>query len=813
MSLLASPEPPPPARPRCHGSLSEASSRLVDVEGGVLTHELAAKLSPSIVLLVSFNGEVIHSQCAGIVIEHQRLGVSYLTSRDLVTTEDSRFDHSLKIKVHLPNGKVVNASVTDYTMDSNMLFVNTESFPCLQPAYFPPMQVDSSTQLLAASFCRTSGKFLVTAGVLTDSPAGLEIYAGTMWSTCKITETGSGGPLVDSAGNIVGMNQRMTEGITPFVPATQIVEHMYKLGLWQNIPARLNFSSKGYSSLYTIIGNSSQNGSSEGSENKNPDSCAVWCDLNQELASKLSPSIISLASFHGEALQSECTGIVIERNLSSASFLTTGSLFGSVDRNFWDQLTIKVRLPNDELVHGWLQYYSGPPSVAVVITHSLPPSLDLCVVYLGNDMQVESSAELLAVRRCFDSGKLVSTSGSLTGGIHEYERKLSTCKIIKATSGEPLVDCDGNIVGMNYYDGEITTFLQSNLILEFLGPDEGWAASKDPNHTVETQKSSTLHSDGPIEFTDDELSRILSPWRPDGSRNRINAMLVAKGYPLPKFADDGMYLKWFFEEGFGRGSWSKPTRRVASKMSQSVVALASFIVECEDSGEDIKEKKIARQFACTGVFIECNGSTTRILTSASLVTSFGAEKKLHPEWKIEVCLPSKRRVDGILEHYNLQYNVAVVSIEGVRSYRGAKLDGTSQTEVGAQVISLGRGFESSELMATNGALTSERCRFDCEELQMSTCKITKAGIGGPLVDLDGNFVGMNFFDIEQTPYLPRAVIVELVRRFSAERTVPGVVETPVKSKFPSWPVPDPEWFYPSRRIKLPRYTYSEYVLE
>jgi hypothetical protein len=63
----------------------------------------------------------------------------------------------------------------------------------------------------------------------------------------------------------------------------------------------------GTSSLDTII-SSSQSGSSKGSENENQEPCAfanhgangIWCDLNEELASKLSPSIISLASFDGD---------------------------------------------------------------------------------------------------------------------------------------------------------------------------------------------------------------------------------------------------------------------------------------------------------------------------------------------------------------------------------------------------------------------------------------------------------------------------------------------------------------------------------
>uniref|UniRef100_A0ACD5VS44 Uncharacterized protein n=1 Tax=Avena sativa TaxID=4498 RepID=A0ACD5VS44_AVESA len=291
-----------------------------------------------------------------------------------------------------------------------MLVVTTKFFPDLRPACLPPMQVDSSMDLLAASLCRMSDKFWVTTGRLTDSPAGVE-SPEIMWSTCKITEAGSGGPLVDFGGNIVGMNLCMTKGKTSFVPAKRIVESMHRLGFWtylDNIPTPSKFGSEGTSSIDTIVGSSS-----EGNENKNQEPCAfpileangVWCDLNQTLALKLSPSIISVASFDGETLNSECTGMVIDRELSSASFLTTGSLFGSLHDTLWHDLTIKVRLPNFEVVHGWLHYYSSPYSLAVIVTHSLSPSLDLFVARLGSNVHVESSAELLAVRRCFDSGK------------------------------------------------------------------------------------------------------------------------------------------------------------------------------------------------------------------------------------------------------------------------------------------------------------------------------------------------------------------------------------------------------------------------
>ena len=197
----------------------------------------------------------------------------------------------------------------------------------------------------------------------------------------------------------------------------------------------------------------------------------------------------------------------------------------------------------------------------------------------------------------------------------------------------------------------------------------------------------------------------------------------------------------------------------------------------------------------------CDGSTARVLISASLVRTSGEENNIHPGLKIEVCLWSERRVDGTLQHYDLHYNAAIVSIEGACSYCAANLDEPSKTD---EVVALGRAFESGELMATNGAVTGESSRFDCKELRMSTCTITKAGIGGPLVDFDGNFVGMNFYDMEQTPYLPRDIILEVIRRFDAKRTAAAAVEATEESEFHSWPVPDAYWVYPSRYPEPPR---------
>lgn len=45
-------------------------------------------------------------------------------------------------------------------------------------------------------------------------------------------------------------------------------------------------------------------------------------------------------------------------------------------------------------------------------------------------------------------------------------------------------------------------------------------------------------------------------------------------------------------------------------------------------------------------------------------------------------------------------------------------------------------------MATSGELIFSTGTLDCDFLRHSSCKITKVGIGGPLVTLDGDVLGM-----------------------------------------------------------------------
>ncbi|KAF8694830.1 hypothetical protein HU200_037927 [Digitaria exilis] len=223
-----------------------------------------------------------------------------------------------------------------------------------------------------------------------------------------------------------------------------------------------------------------------------------------------------------------------------------------------------------------------------------------------------------------------------------------------------------------------------------------------------------------------------------------------------------MVLLYNFEDSFGdlyhNGVWKKLGGRVSRKIRQSVVSLASF------SGA-------TRIFACSGIFIHWDGrwdnECQTILTSASLVRNpeypYDGNDEIIEGLRIEVLLPRKKHREGTLIHYNLHYNVALVSVQELCADPQAIFKHGSANWSSKLVAAVGRCFESSDLMASSGKLVPWSGPYDFEKLYYSTCRITKAGIGGPLVDYDGNFMCMNFYDPKVgTPFLFCDDIVDIL---------------------------------------------------
>ncbi|CAN6218254.1 unnamed protein product, partial [Urochloa humidicola] len=85
-------------------------------------------------------------------------------------------------------------------------------------------------------------------------------------------------------------------------------------------------------------------------------------------------------------------------------------------------------------------------------------------------------------------------------------------------------------------------------------------------------------------------------------------------------------------------------------------------------------------------------------------------------------------------------------------------------------------------------------------LTRSTCKITKAGIGGPLVNLDGDVIGMNFYDTKiGLPFLLWGEICKILALFETKSSSDACfwkMPIDVRDKVNRWPVPKPRWCRP-----------------
>ncbi|XP_047044509.1 uncharacterized protein LOC124648862 [Lolium rigidum] len=530
----------------------------------------------------------------------------------------------------------------------------------------------------------------------------------------------------------------------------------------------------------------------------------VWTELSEEVASNLANTVVSLASFsEGNTMFFACSGIIIKNDPDTqiTSFLTSLSLVRSTedDSKLFQNMKIQVRLPDDQVELGWLNFYDLQHNLAVI---NIPRFHTLRVARLDNQRQFECHSKVVAVGRCFNSGKLMATSGMLTDNpSQDYREELaiSTCEITMTGVGGPLINFDGDFIGMNFYTEKETPFLPRNIILELLKQFSeripSWA-KKGPGSTVKRFPiPRSLRGGEKKKDQKPSICTLCDPECQPGLKDQIlNCKCFHARWPYSS-AHVGRRLVNSFEEEFSEIILSELQKEVVSNMSQSVVALASFI-----GGKMC--------FACTGVVIECNESTTRVLTSASLVRTSVIENKVADNLKIIVCLPDNRIIRGTLQHISPNYNIAVVDITGFCCTRAARMSDQVQLKPHGEVVALGRVYSSCKLMATSGVVTSKPSELNCKDLVISTCKITKAGIGGPLIDFDGNFIGMNFYGLEETPYIPMNIILEFLGSFGAQRTI--AIDDHTLNR---WPVPKPFWCYPTWHLSEEEIDVDEFVAD
>uniref|UniRef100_N1QXC2 Protease Do-like 14 n=1 Tax=Aegilops tauschii TaxID=37682 RepID=N1QXC2_AEGTA len=568
-------------------------------------------------------------ECTGICIETSCSDseATILTSRRLVPPT---WPASLTIKVRLPNDQIVTGWIEDPGIYVDFFIVNIKEVSRVDATSLDrDIQFEPHTKAAAVCRCFSSGFLTVTSGLNLASPTSETI-------------AGIGGPLVDFDGNFVGMNSSRTKmEKTAYVRRKQILRFLVFHGMVRNgvfgscLIAHLVYVVCNILPLWIYHG---------------LDATSI-ARLSESRKGALSEQLFSLHVYSpsaGDTKLRECTGICIESSCPGVtSFLTSINLIPLTWRasKITKNLKIKVRLLNDETVTGWI----ADPEIYVDFFIVNVAGVNATHVSLDRDMQFEPYRKVAAVCRNFNSGLLMDTSGVdlASPSALPDQTMFSTCQIDKVGIGGPLVDFDGNFVGMNCSctKERKTPYVRRAAILRFLG---------------------------------------------------VNGMVSVKDV-----VDDA-------------------TRAFLKTMAEHHVTIFK---------EDLQKNLLAQ---------------------------------------IEVCLPNKFRVVGILKGYNLHYNVALVDIIGCWDPHAIQISGRPVTS-SMDVIAVGCLFAYRKLMAVEGkVLIGKQSKFDCTELCVSTCKITKAGIGGPLIDTDGNFVGMNFYDEEETPFLPRDLICRLLLNVNKE---------------------------------------------
>ncbi|KAM3258741.1 hypothetical protein ACQJBY_050499 [Aegilops geniculata] len=499
---------------------------------------------------------------------------------------------------------------------------------------------------------------------------------------------------------------------------------------------------------------------------------SVWSELSKEVTSKISRTVVSLALSDGHSVLFACSGIALQCGMQATRFLTSASLikaFNDKKREGHDSLKIEVRR-NGDVARGLLGYYDLDQGIALV--YIVFVTLGVHPVGLDHQVELLPSMKVLAVARA-NSDTLMATSGILpddsSGSEDGKQLMLSTCKISEAWEGGPLFDYDGNLFGMNLsLVAERTSFVPRSTIIK-------WLEKFKPKREAERFSS----------HRDMKIQRPVQPMPYCTYARDRSGDLDSLGYPKPSksIVSEGLVLVNTFEETFGdiydsgKGVWSQLTEMGSHSLPRRVVALASF----------------------SGLFIEWNGCT-HILTSASLVRDPKDGNKIAEKLKIEVLLPNNKCKEGELRYCNLHYNVALVVVKDFCCLRPVRIHEDWWNPLileDSKVVAVGRCFKSGRLMATHGRLTDWSGVLDYRDLRYSSCKITKAGIGGPLIDFKGRFVGMNFYDKKiGTPFLFRDCIIRVLAHFKENGTVEVGSGKPIR-----WPVPIPCWRHPDDELK------------
>ncbi|XP_028550589.1 putative protease Do-like 14, partial [Dendrobium catenatum] len=165
----------------------------------------------------------------------------------------------------------------------------------------------------------------------------------------------------------------------------------------------------------------------------------------------------------------------------------------------------------------------------------------------------------------------------------------------------------------------------------------------------------------------------------------------------------------------------------------------------------------------SGTIIDSDGT---ILTCAHVVVDFEGMKSIS-KGKVDVTLQDGREFEGTVVSADIHSDIAVVKINSKTPLPSAKLGSSSKLRPGDWVLAMGCPLSLQNTVTAGIVSCVDRKSSDLgiggirQEFLQTDCAVNEGNSGGPLVNLDGEVVGINILKVLNADGVSFAVPIDV----------------------------------------------------